>query len=615
MKALLASRWLRLALALVTLVAIAAALLPFVLRPLVAARIRARAAAAGYDASWSRLELSWPPRLSLSNLTLLRRDTRDTTLTARSIRLALAPGSLLQFAPRLDHVTASDARVRLPKRSHAEGGDDAELEFDVSPGPDRRALPPEAAARGRRLRNSAAALARALTQPFDRLPAFSFTNVEIRPASGDEALIEGVRIGLLERTREAKGDRLLVAGSVLGRIERPFELTLTHTGDGHYRGTGRIALPDERESDASLLVSVDGTLTHDPRTAVLTLADSSRVRVGEIPLRLGVRLDPRGPRIRLSLHAERLTQALVERSLPRAALGPLQDLGTVGSWDYLLEFALDAAQPESVRFEADVVPHGLALDPERTFVHVLGLDEPFVARIRLPHDRSTTRLLVPGAGSFVPLTELSPDLVHAVVTNEDGAFFRHRGFNPRAVRESIAENLRAGSFRRGAGTITMQIARNLFTGHDRTLGRKFQEVVFAWVLENLSGVSKERLLEIYLNIIEWGPDIHGAEEASHYYFGKSSRDLSLDEALFLAVVIPSPSKWRNRFDAEGRLRKGPRSQMAFIARKMSTLGWLDPARIPHPDSLRVTLTGPAADSGSVAVRPARVLPGPFGFGR
>jgi membrane peptidoglycan carboxypeptidase len=111
----------------------------------------------------------------------------------------------------------------------------------------------------------------------------------------------------------------------------------------------------------------------------------------------------------------------------------------------------------------------------------------------------------------------------------------------------------------------------------------------------LDGLSKDRLLEIYLNIIEWGPDVHGANEAARYYFAKDASELSLDEALFLTVVIPSPSRWRTRVDAYGELRPWARSQMAYIARKMADHQWLAPEQVPADSTLHVTLRGRAAD--------------------
>ena len=179
------------------------------------------------------------------------------------------------------------------------------------------------------------------------------------------------------------------------------------------------------------------------------------------------------------------------------------------------------------------------------------------------------------------------------------------------MRDAIAENLHAGAYRRGAGTITMQLARNLYLGHERTLARKAQEVVLAWILEHLTGVSKRRLLEIYLNIIEWGPGVHGADEACQYYFGHDAGHVTADEALFLATVVPSPTKWKYRFDADGTLRAFERAQMHFIGRAMVAKGWLAPEALPPVDSLRVELRGaarevlfppvaPAADSAATA---------------
>jgi membrane peptidoglycan carboxypeptidase len=213
--------------------------------------------------------------------------------------------------------------------------------------------------------------------------------------------------------------------------------------------------------------------------------------------------------------------------------------------------------------------------------------------VHLPHERIETRDLSDANPHFRTLDRIDSLLVHAVVTNEDGGFFHHRGFNTEAVRGAIADDIRAGAYRRGAGTITMQLVRNLYLGHARTLSRKGQEVVLAWVVEHLAHLDKRRLLEIYLNIIEWGPNALGADEATHYYFGHDAGHVSLSEALFLTTVIPAPAHWRNRFDRDGTLRPFERAQMHFIARAMVAKGWLDPADLPAAEDLHVELSGPA----------------------
>jgi membrane peptidoglycan carboxypeptidase len=278
-----------------------------------------------------------------------------------------------------------------------------------------------------------------------------------------------------------------------------------------------------------------------------------------------------------------------------------------------------------VDFDADVVPHHLALTsrvpdsqssspwevadpaPGRARLRLAGLAEPFVATIRLPRGRTATRELSAANPHYLPLTWIDGHLVNAVVTNEDGGFYLHRGFSTGAVREAIVENLRAGAYRRGAGTITMQLARNLFLGHDRSLSRKAQEVVLAWILEHLTGVEKRRLLEIYLNIVEWGPGIHGADEAARFYFGHGAGTVTVDEALFLAVLLPSPLRWRGRLEKDGSLRPWTRAQMHFIGRAMIAKGWLDPAGLPAADSLRVRIAGPALAILAPAPPPADTL--------
>jgi hypothetical protein len=374
----------------------------------------------------------------------------------------------------------------------------------------------------------------------------------------------------------------------------PFKATFTYDRKDRIRGGAQFLITDStRARTDTLLMTAEGNLRQNYRRGLVTIGDSTRLTIGRIPLRIGGRLASRGPVVHLAVRADSLTEEQIKRSLPPAVLGPLLDVGVRGSWDHSVALDLDLARPDSVRFEADVVPHRLVLDPARTSLRLLGLNEPFVAVILLPRDARAVRELSVNNPHFRALDAISPDLVYAVVTNEDGGFFHHRGFNTEAMKLALAENIKSGAYRRGAGTITMQLARNLYTGHARTLSRKGQEIVLAWILEHLTGVSKERLLEIYLNIIEWGPGIHGADEAARFYFDRDAHDLTLDQSLFLATVIPSPSRWRWRFDSSGTVRSYVKAQMHFIGRAMIAKGWLLPEALPPADSLRVELAGPA----------------------
>jgi hypothetical protein len=578
-----AVRWALAALALL----VALLLLPPVANRFVAGQVRHAANERGFDAHWRRLRLVTPLRARFEGLCVLRVSAQDTVLTVDSLVVDIALHSLLAFHPRPAALTMTHARAHVG--GHGEAAADT-LEDDAAaaaPGTqDPRRL--------ERVRRSARSLARLLARSARELPRISLTDVTLLPAPGADQLWAGVRIERLEHLPGRLESRLSLRGAMLGEREVPFAATFTRRSDLRIRGSARFLIPDRDGTAASRLeIGLDGALAVDRGHHVLTVVDTTRVMLGALPLRVGGSLAENGPRLSVSLAANGVTQDQVERSLPPAVLGPLRELAVAGSWDYRLGLDLDLARPDSVRFAADVIPHGLALDPARTTLPILALDGPFVAHIHLPKNRIVDRELSPANPHFRTLDEISPALVSAVVTNEDGGFFRHRGFNTDAVRGAIAENVKTASFRRGAGTITMQLARNLWLGHERTLSRKGQEVVLAWVLEHLTGLSKERLLEIYLNIIEWGPDVHGADEAARYYFDRDARDVDVDQALFLATVVPAPSKWRWRFDRDGNLRGSVRAQMHFIGRAMVAKGWLAPEELPAKDDLRIELTGPA----------------------
>ena len=141
----------------------------------------------------------------------------------------------------------------------------------------------------------------------------------------------------------------------------------------------------------------------------------------------------------------------------------------------------------------------------------------------------------------VPLDEISPHLVRAVIAAEDSKFCSHRGVDPDAIAEAVGE-YRDGKGLRGASTITQQTAKNLFLWNGGGLVRKAGE---AWMAVFTDFVwSKRRVMAHYLNIAEWGDGIFGADAAARARFGKPARDLSVREAALLAAVLPSPNKWR-----------------------------------------------------------------------
>ena len=162
---------------------------------------------------------------------------------------------------------------------------------------------------------------------------------------------------------------------------------------------------------------------------------------------------------------------------------------------------------------------------------------------------------------FIPLSQISPDLQHAVIAAEDTHFYQHHGFDWREIQVAAQEDLE-GDRTRGASTITQQLVKNLFFGTGRSIVRKGAEVTLVPIAEVVLG--KRRILEIYLNVIEWGPGIYGADSACRYYDQTAARNIGRDQSARLAAILPAP------------LRRRPErmnSYSTIILRRMDQMGW------------------------------------------
>lgn len=156
-----------------------------------------------------------------------------------------------------------------------------------------------------------------------------------------------------------------------------------------------------------------------------------------------------------------------------------------------------------------------------------------------------------------PLSQISPNLIHAVLLAEDDTFYKHHGFDLEQIQIAIATDLQKHKYAYGGSTITQQLARTLYLRPRKSIRRKLKEAVLTVYLEAL--LPKKRILELYLNVVEWGPGIYGAEAASQNYFSKPAAELTPDEAVALASVLPSPRRW------------SPLSEKAFMARRRTQL--------------------------------------------
>ncbi len=197
-------------------------------------------------------------------------------------------------------------------------------------------------------------------------------------------------------------------------------------------------------------------------------------------------------------------------------------------------------------------------------VEVLGSQYP-VVHFRGPGNPPTVELISSRPLSWVRISSVSSHAVGAILVSEDWAFYSHPGYDLDQMREAMQHDLKKGRFARGASTITQQVVRNVFLTREKTLWRKIRELVLAARLDR--ELSKSRILEIYLNIAEWGPGIFGIGKASQFYFNKAPSELTAREGAFLALLLPSPIRYGQSF-RQKKLTPYARKTLSEILSKM-----------------------------------------------
>lgn len=273
----------------------------------------------------------------------------------------------------------------------------------------------------------------------------------------------------------------------------------------------------------------------------------SHLEVGAVPFSLEGTLSwpPGGGRVEGRIACDAVQAQDLAEALPDGLAPSLQETAFSGSLSFGLDVDLDLANPDmsgvTVQLDiddVDVERYGPRSDLSQ-------LSREFAIRLG---DEGVTREFGPTTDNWVGLEALSPYIPAALVNSEDGRFWTHDGFDRGAIQSSLEENLRRRRIVRGGSTITQQVARSLFLGQERTLGRKFEEAVLTWQLEDR--LSKERIIELYLNVVHWGPGIHGITEAAEAYFSDEPQNLTLTESVFLAAILSNPNVYGSQY-AEG----------------------------------------------------------------
>lgn len=351
------------------------------------------------------------------------------------------------------------------------------------------------------------------------------------PSQAGSARIEARVNGLV-----LEGERL--ASEPVGPMRAAFRGTLRWDA-----AAGRVAVED-------------GVLAVGEREAI-RIAVSGEVVQGE------------DPRFAVETRADRVGYAAALEALPSQLVPVEEGPRLEGALSFRLGLSGPLGRPAEWRLAADLDLGGLrrsarAADPSF-------LQDSFTWWPQAAAGGTSRGVVIgPSNPSFVPLAELPAHVVRAVTTSEDAGFFAHHGFDFEEMKNALAEAAEAGR-RRGASTITQQLAKNLFLSGERTIARKVREAFLTLALE--ASLPKARLLEIYLNIVEWGPGVHGIGEAARHWFGKDARALTAREAAFLASVIPSPMRF-HAYYAKGEISGAFLERVDVLLVKMRDQGQL-----------------------------------------
>ncbi|TDS13979.1 transglycosylase domain-containing protein [Sphingobacterium paludis] len=299
----------------------------------------------------------------------------------------------------------------------------------------------------------------------------------------------------------------------------------------------------------------------------LEVDPSSSIRVKEFAFSPHIKFLPKPDKvISLSIHTGQFEAQKLFDAIPQGLFPTLDGIEVSGKIAYDLDFSVNFHDPDHITFVSKMDDRQLKV-LKWGKADVSGMNGSFVYKAF--EDTLLMREIVVGPANpkFTPLNQVSSILKKTVLNTEDPYFYKHNGFEEEAFKLSIATNIKEKAFKRGASTISMQLVKNIFLNRNKTMMRKFEEILLVWLMESSKEVSKDRMFEVYLNVIEWGKNVYGINEASAYYFGKTPAELTIGESLYLSSIIPRPKKGLASFDYTGHLKP-------WVQRHFNTYGYI-----------------------------------------
>ncbi len=388
---------------------------------------------------------------------------------------------------------------------------------------------------------------------------------------------------------------LRASGEVTFAADKP-DLAFDGNGELEQVSLARPELAPQPLSGMHLTFRARGSAALDGSRVVL---DDGELGLGEVRLQAKGELSRAERELRMRWTGGvplASCQAFLDAT-PRGLAPLIAPMRMTGTFAVNAEVAYDSLRPSDTRVRLDVMNDcrisqiPLDLSPKR-FASVWQREVKGADKQPLEIESG------PGSPDWVPYEAISPFMETAVEVCEDGHFERHHGFDYEAIQNSIKDNLIKGRFVRGASTVSMQLAKNLYLGKEKTLGRKLQEAALTLLLEQ--ELSKRELMELYLNVIEYAPGVYGIGPAAKYYFGERPSDLSLGQALYIASILPNPE--HQHFDKDGRVSAAWTRYLQRLMGIAKKIGKITPEQLDAGLAEQVAFH--VADSGPAAPLPA-----------
>lgn len=314
-----------------------------------------------------------------------------------------------------------------------------------------------------------------------------------------------------------------------------------------------IVTNNKRISDTSIFISkVSGDVILNVSKREITLDSNSAFVLNVLPMRLGLKYNfGEKKSYDLLFKIPQISAQRFFNSLPEGLFPNTAGIVSSGSMDYRFHVSLDEKALHKAIFESNMVVDKNFKILEWSKANPSKMNGSFTYKFYRSGNLITQFPVGDANPYFTHYSDISTSVTKAILRSEDPQFFYHNGFYIDAFRSSLIHNYRAKRFARGGSTISMQLVKNVYLGRQKTLARKIEEIILVWLFEKERVVSKQRMMEVYLNVIEWGPGIFGIGQASNFYFEKHPSELTLGESTYLASLVPAPSHARWSIDSTG----------------------------------------------------------------